>query len=384
MSISKYKYGYRVDVSITLDGEKKRATGTAESLKEAKELQTELKIKLKHDLIETKLTPFSDYGRRYVQELIGISRRTKHGYIEKFEHVANIMTKPLNKYRNSDIRRIMKGFIEKGYSPRTVKHIHSITKRVFSQASLDFQIANPCGTFKQDTSLRVTTNKKNRALTVEEQQRYIAHLTKNKEQTHEYSLTGQYSYPAHQEFIFGHIALGTGMRRGELCALRWENIDLDKKEIHVKHSISHVARKSELVKPKTEAGNRVIALDDELTRLIRMYKKFLLEHFLFQERFKEGWFFPKYEDSNENTPITCWSQRMNKTFKELDINNSLHGLRHTHASNLLMNNYPTLQLSYRLGHANPSITLSIYSHYVKGAEIDINDYQINLNQTQNS
>ena len=75
---------------------------------------------------------------------------------------------------------------------------------------------------------------------------------------------------------------------------------------------------------------------------------------------------------------------MNKTFKELGINNSLHGLRHTHASNLLMNNYPTLQLSYRLGHANPSITLSIYSHYVKGAEIDINDYQINLNQTQNS
>ena len=60
---------------------------------------------------------------------------------------------------------------------------------------------------------------------------------------------------------------------------------------------------------------------------------------------------------------------------------SAHSLRHTHASNLLMNNYPTLQLSHRLGHADPSITLSIYSHYVKGAEIDINDYQIKYKYT---
>ena len=62
----------------------------------------------------------------------------------------------------------------------------------------------------------------------------------------------------------------------------------------------------------------------------------------------------------------------------LNIKYSLHSLRHTHASNMLMNNFPVLQLSHRLGHADPSITLSIYSHVVKGMEIDVNNYMPNI------
>ena len=57
---------------------------------------------------------------------------------------------------------------------------------------------------------------------------------------------------------------------------------------------------------------------------------------------------------------------MVKVFKGLDIKHSLHSLGHTRASNMLMNNLPVPQLSHRLGHADPSITLSIYSHLVYG------------------
>ena len=67
-----------------------------------------------------------------------------------------------------------------------------------------------------------------------------------------------------------------------------------------------------------------------------------------------------------------------KGFKALDIKHSLHSLRHTHASNMLSNNYPVTQLAHRLGHADPSITLSIYSHVVKGMEIDVNNYMPNI------
>lgn len=383
MSISKHKSGFRVHVSVNIDGERVRKTEVVSTMCEAKQRETELRFMLKNGMVETKLTPFNVYGQRYLDDLIGVSNRTKQGYIEKFCYVSEIMTKPINKYRNSDIRRIMKGFIDRGLAPRSVKHIHSITKRIFSQASLDFQIPNPCGTFKQDTSIRIAPNKTNKALTLEEQERFIDYLTKAKNETHKYSLTGDYSYPANQEYIYGVIALSTGMRRGELCALRWENVDLIKKEIHVKHAISYANKKEELSKPKTESGIRTIQIDDELTSQIRLYKAFLVRHFKFGDMFEDGWVFPVYEDSKVNTPITCWSQRMAKVFKYTGIKNSLHGLRHTHASNLLMNNYPTLQLSHRLGHADPSITLSIYSHYVKGAEIDINDYQIKYKYTDN-
>ena len=59
-------------------------------------------------------------------------------------------------------------------------------------------------------------------------------------------------------------------------------------------------------------------------------------------------------------------------------------IRHTHASNMLSNNYPITQLAHRLGHADPSITLSIYSHVVKGMELDVNNYipSINLKQVK--
>jgi integrase len=84
----------------------------------------------------------------------------------------------------------------------------------------------------------------------------------------------------------------------------------------------------------------------------------------------------------ERTPVTSWCQRMSKVFKTLDIKHSLHSLRHTHASNLLTNNYPVLQLSHRLGHADPIITLSIYSHLVQGQELDVNNFLPNIGLKQ--
>ena len=75
-----------------------------------------------------------------------------------------------------------------------------------------------------------------------------------------------------------------------------------------------------------------------------------------------------------NTPITSWSQRMQKVFKACDIDNSLHGLRHTHASNLLMSDYPTIQLAHRLGHADAKITMGIYAHYIPETAVDIHEY----------
>ena len=47
-----------------------------------------------------------------------------------------------------------------------------------------------------------------------------------------------------------------------------------------------------------------------------------------------------------------------------------------------MNDFPVVQLSHRLGHADPSITLSIYAHEVKGMELDINNFIPNLGLKQ--
>ena len=69
-----------------------------------------------------------------------------------------------------------------------------------------------------------------------------------------------------------------------------------------------------------------------------------------------------------------------------NIQNSLHGLRHTHASNLLMSDYPTIQLAHRLGHADAKITMGIYAHYIPETAVDIHQYMpdIDISNGNNS
>jgi len=370
MSIKKWKGNrYRLDLKIRKDGEVFRLTKVVDSVKEAKQLEAEFRFKIDNELTVSKLTPFNIYGQQYIDNLIGISARTKHTYQQKFNYLKD-MTRPINKYRNTDIRKMMKDFTEQGLSPRSVRHIHSIMKRIFGQACLDFQIHQPCGTFKQDTQLKVNANKKNRALTIDEQNRFLNYLAEHKHK----------KYFTYQEYIFGLMAYSTGMRRGELSALEWTDFDFENSKLSITKAVSYVTGKSEISTPKTEAGNRIIQLDNFLVSEIKKYKSYLTEWYnsgkTWNEKvtFDEGWFFPYLNCPHMNTPITSWSQRMQKVFKACDIDNSLHGLRHTHASNLLMSDYPTIQLAHRLGHADAKITMGIYAHYIPETAVDIHQY----------
>ena len=258
----------------------------------------------------------------------------------------------------------MKVFIDQGLSPRSVKHIHSIVKRIFSQATLDFQIPQPCGTFKQDTSIVVESHKQNKALSKEEQNRFLTYLKTKKND----------KYFTHQEYIFGLLAFSTGMRRGEMTPLEWTDFDLDAKTVKINKAVSYASGRTEIGNPKTKSGIREIQLDDFLVSQIKAYRGYLIQYYLFKEKFEGGWFFPYLDNSETMTPITSWSQRMKKVFKSCDIANSLHGLRHTHASNMLMTGYPLIQLANRLGHKDSEITSRVYGHMIQDDAIDITQY----------
>ena len=78
--------------------------------------------------------------------------------------------------------------------------------------------------------------------------------------------------------------------------------------------------------------------------------------------------------NNELQQPNFWSHRICDAMKRLGMNHTLHELRHTHASNLLMYNFPLTELSMRLGHADPQITLRVYSHFVGGMESNIDEF----------
>ena len=372
MSIVKYgKDSYKATVTKTIDGETYRFDKRYKTKKEAQIGEREFLYNLDIGNKPTKDISFLKYGQPYIDSLDGISPRTKESYQQKFNYLKDYFKGSVASYTNSQIKKhLSKIKADHDLSNRSMNHIFKIMKRIFRQASLDFAINDPSGTFYVTTSYKVKRTKKG-ALTNEEQTMFVKYLSDRQDK----------KLLSKQEYIFGLIALSTGLRRGELAGLSWEDVDLDKKILNVNKAVSYSNRTEIVGNPKTEAGIRSLQMDDFLVSELRKYKQFLKTYFMTIRQFNSGWVFPSL-DGEARTPITSWCQRMSKVFKALDIKHSLHSLRHTHASNLLMSNYPVLQLSHRLGHADPSITLSIYSHLVKGQELDVNNFLPNIGLKQ--
>lgn len=166
----------------------------------------------------------------------------------------------------------------------------------------------------------------------------------------------------HREYIAFLLALGTGMRQGEILGLRWKDIDMKEGVISVVQTLSHDGK--ELTPgAKTKSGNRTITIDSELLKELRKQKGRVSE-----ERLKSH---GKYTDldlvmpTSKGTPLT--PRNLSRTFYALlersDVPQiTFHDLRHTHATLLLSQGIQSKVVAERLGHADMRTTLEIYSH----------------------
>ena len=161
-----------------------------------------------------------------------------------------------------------------------------------------------------------------------------------------------------------NLAVLTGMRRAELCGLRWERVDLDVARLSVAATLQRIVGKG-LVQgqPKTGRSRRVIALSESALKLLRDVRSRQIEH-----RLKAG---PAWQETGyvftqeDGSPIDA--DRVSRDFARIVREASLpymtlHGLRHTHATMLFSQGIHPKVVSERLGHSNIAITLDTYSH----------------------
>lgn len=149
------------------------------------------------------------------------------------------------------------------------------------------------------------------------------------------------------------IALHTGMRRGEILGLMWEDIDFKQRIVHVRHNAILGKGETSIHNTlKTDAGRRDIPLTDELEAWLAKYKK--RSHSRFVLAMQNG------------KPLTqsAYKSMWKLVERELpDTHVTAHVLRHTYVTRLFEAGLDIKEIQYLAGHSTVDMTLRVYTHY---------------------
>ena len=168
------------------------------------------------------------------------------------------------------------------------------------------------------------------------------------------------------------VAVTTGMRRGELLALRWSDIDPKAALLTVNQSLERIKGKFGFKSPKTKTSRRTITLPAITVQALRRHLKEQHEARLKLGlgRDPRGLVFarPDGQPMDADT-LTKAFRRLVASAKVTPI--TFHGLRHTHISHLLMEGFHAKVVSERAGHAHVNITLGVYAAYIPSMQTDV-------------
>lgn len=235
-----------------------------------------------------------------------------------------------------------------GLSAQTLKHHHSLLKKLFNDAVMwDLLMVNPV------TKVALPkTIKKEVAFYNEEQTDQLLHALEQEEM---------------QFQVMVLLALVTGCRRAEIAALQWSDIDFNTNEIKIERALSYVPRQQQHIKTTKTEISRKISLPEHMTNLLKKYKKYQTEKRLKKGQGKSDWLFTGKQGAllHVDTP----SKQFTRFIKKHNLTNiTFHGLRHTHGSVLLARGIDARTVANRLGHSETSTTLDVYSHALKSAD----------------
>jgi integrase len=309
--------------------------------------------------VETDKTSLNDFLDRWERDwaATNVSPKTAERYSHLMKHIRPTLgAKPMQAIRAQDLNALYTSLRDR-LAPRTIGHLHRLLHLVFGHAT-------KWGNIKRNVVALVNAPK------VPVTEAPVLQLAEIPQMFDAVRGRGYNLYP------IAIVALGTGTRRGELCALRWQDVNLDAATLRVERSLEQT-RKSGLrfKEPKSKRGRRTISLSPAVVAELR-------KHWATQQEQRlslglggsppDGLVFADW-DGSPFAPDRL-SDNFANTMEAAGLSHvTLHTLRHTHASQLIRSGVDILTVSRRLGHANATVTLNVYGHIIttedKAAEI---------------
>lgn len=225
-----------------------------------------------------------------------------------------------------------------GLSEKTIKDLYVILKNIFHYAEEIYSIENPCKNIKIKTYKKEIT-----VLSEEERNYYTKYLLDN----------------SNHENIGILISMYMGLRLGEVCSLKWKNIDLYHNQLKVESTVYRIKTTGEKMKtklvidsPKSISSVRIVPIPDFLVKQLSVFAK----HISYEDYVLTG------NPYNCKEPSTM-RKYFKRTLKECCIKEiSYHSLRHGFATMCIQLGFDVKTLSEILGHSNVNITLNQYVH----------------------
>ena len=167
---------------------------------------------------------------------------------------------------------------------------------------------------------------------------------------------------------FVHLAATTGARRGELCGLRWTDIDLNTGTLHIRRRIVSAPGNTQVELPATKSGrSRRIALSSPTVKELQNHKARCTEGALATNSTltDDAFVFSPSPDRSQPHTLSTVTRNFARARQAAGIAGMrLHDLRHFAASQMLAAGVPVTTVAERLGHASSNMTLAVYAHFV--------------------
>jgi integrase len=240
-----------------------------------------------------------------------------------------------------------------GLSARSVRYVHTITHRMLKDAVRWGRLARNAADAADPPKASASVSRKLSTWTAEQVRAF---------------LLGTATDRLYAAFL---LLATTGMRRGEALGLRWVDLDLDNARASVVQTVITVKHKVQIGDPKTAKGTRAVELDPATVAALREHRKRQAAERL---QMGAGW--------TDHGLVFCHieggplhPERFSRTFadrsRQLGLPSiRLHDLRHTWATLALETGVHPKVVQERLGHANISITMDIYSHVTEALHSD--------------